>query len=88
MGITSIRIRPEIEGPLNALTKKLDRSKNYLINQAIKEFIARQSEEDRRWQETLEAIHSVEAGKRVPEEDVNRWLESWGNDEELEPPAP
>jgi len=88
MGVTSIRIQPELEGPLKALTKKLDRSRNYLINQAIKEFIAHQSEEDRRWRETLEAIHSVEAGKRVPEKDVNRWLESWGSEDELDPPAP
>lgn len=35
MGVTSVRLQPEIENPLENLSKKLDRSKNYLINQAI-----------------------------------------------------
>ena len=36
MGVTSIRLQAEIENPLEVLAKKLDRSKNYIINQAIK----------------------------------------------------
>ncbi len=32
MGVTSIRLQPEIEDPLKKLAAKLDRSKNYLIN--------------------------------------------------------
>lgn len=87
MGVTSVRLQPDIENPLEELAKKLDRSRNYLINQAIREFIARQSMEDERWLETLQAIRSVKAGERVAEEDVTRWLESWGDEEELEPPA-
>ena len=86
MGVTSVRLQPEIESPLDELAKKLDRSKNYLINQAIKEFIARQSVEDERWRDTLQAIRSVREGKVVPEEEVTRWLKSWGDENELEPP--
>jgi len=33
MGVTSVRLQPEIENPLEELSKKLDRSKSYLINQ-------------------------------------------------------
>ncbi|WP_128571986.1 ribbon-helix-helix protein, CopG family, partial [Ectothiorhodospira haloalkaliphila] len=43
MGVTSIRISDDLEKPLEVLSKKLDRSRNYIINQAIKEFLARQS---------------------------------------------
>ena len=86
MGVTSVRLQPEIENPLEDLANKLDRSKNYLINQAIKEFIARQSLEDERWQETLQAIRSVEAGQDVDEKEVTRWLDSWGTENELESP--
>ncbi len=86
MGVTSIRLQPEIEDPLENLSKKLDRSKNYLINQAIKEFLARQSLEEQRWGETLEAIDSVRAGRLIDEKAVNDWLESWGTENELEPP--
>ncbi len=36
LGVTSIRLQPEVQEPLENLSKKLDRSKNYFINQAIK----------------------------------------------------
>ncbi len=86
MGVTSVRLQPDIENPLEELSKKLDRSKNYLINQAVKEFITRNSLEEQRWVETLEAIDSVKSGKLIEEKEVNDWLESWGTKNELEPP--
>ncbi|WP_341328631.1 transcriptional regulator [Methylotuvimicrobium sp. KM2] len=86
MSVTSIRIADEVEKPLEVLSKKLDRSKNYLINQAIKEFLARQSLEDSRWQDTLEALESIKVGKSIDEEDVNAWLNSWGTNNRKSPP--
>lgn len=86
MGVTSVRLQPEIENPLEDLSKKLDRSKSYLINQAVKEFLVRKSLEEQRWAETLEAIDSVMSGKLIEENVVNDWLESWGTENELEPP--
>jgi predicted transcriptional regulator len=86
MSVTSIRIADDVEKPLEVLSRKLDRSKNYLINQAIKEFLARQSLEDSRWQDTLEALESIKAGKSIDEEDVNAWLNSWGTNSRKSPP--
>lgn len=86
MSVTSIRITDDVEKPLEALSKKLDRSKNYLINQAIKEFLVRQSLEDSRWQDTLEALESIKAGKSIEEEEVNAWLNSWGTNNRKTPP--
>jgi len=86
MGVTSVRLQSEIEDPLENLSKKLDRSKSYLINQAVKEFLARNSLEEQRWTETLEAIDSVKSGKLINEKEVNVWLESWGTEDEPEPP--
>jgi len=86
LGVTSIRLQAEIENPLENLAKKLDRSKNYLINQAIKEFIERKNSDEQRWTETMEAIASVKSGKVVAEKDVNTWLESWGSENETKPP--
>lgn len=86
MSVTSIRLQPEIESPLEDLSKKLDRSKNYIINQAIKEFLYRQSLEDQQWKETLEAIESLKSGKSIDEKEVHEWLNSWGTKNELDPP--
>ncbi len=86
MGVTSVRLQAEIENPLEELANKLDRSKNYLINQAIKEFLARKSLEDKKWNETLDALDSVKLNRVVAEQDVNEWLDSWGKDNEIKPP--
>ena len=86
MSVTSIRLQPDVEAPLEKLAKKLDRSKSYLINQAVKEFIARQAMEDVRWAETLPALESVQAGKTVSGHQVLAWLESWGTDKALSKP--
>ena len=87
MGVTSVRLSTDVEAPLEQLAHKLDRSKNYLINQAIKEFVARQSMEDARWADTVTALESVKAGKLIDEKDVTQWLESWGSGDEKSPPG-
>ena len=86
MTVTSIRLQPELEEPLEALCKKLDRSKNYLINQALKEFIVQQAMAEQRWQETLPALESISAGRTVPADKVFEWMRSWGTDSELSKP--
>lgn len=86
MGVTSIRLQPELELPLDDLAGKLDRSKNYIINQAIKEYIERHEIEERRWQDTLVALDSVKSGRGVDEIEVTEWLSSWGAKQEKEPP--
>lgn len=88
MSVTSVRLQADVEKPLEELSKRLDRSKNYLINQAIREYVARQALEDARWEETLQALASIQAGRSIPEEEVNAWLESWGTDGEIPAPKP
>ena len=87
MGVTSIRLSKDVEIPLEQLAQKLDRSKNYLVNQAIKEFVLRQSMEEVRWSDTTEALESVKAGRLVESVEVSEWLKSWGNDSPKSPPA-
>ncbi len=87
MSITSVRLHSDIEKPLDLLAKRLERSKSYLINQAVREFVARQSVDDLRWEETLEAIESVNRGELIEESDVNAWLNSWGTECPKTPPT-
>ncbi len=86
MGVTSIRLNSEVEAPLEEIAQKLDRSKNYIINQAIKEFVQRQFMEDDRWADTLEALSSIKAGKAIDEKEVTEWLDSWGAKDERSAP--
>jgi predicted transcriptional regulator len=87
MGVTSIRLSKENEEPLENLSQKLDRSKSYLINQAIKEYIARQTMDDARWEDTLKALSSIKEGKTIDEAEVVSWLKSWGTDSEKSAPV-
>ena len=87
MSITSVRLNDDIEKPLDLLSKKLDRTKSYLINQAVREFVARQAIDDSRWDETLEAIESINRGESIDENTVNTWLNSWGTDNVKQAPS-
>jgi predicted transcriptional regulator len=86
MGVTSIRLNADVEAPLENLSQRLDRSKNYLINQAVKEFVARQAMDDARWEDTLKALASIKEGKTIDESEVVSWLKSWGTDGESAAP--
>lgn len=86
MSVTTVRLQPEVENGLAAMADKLHRSKNWLVNQAIREFVARQELEQSRWSETLAAMESVTQGKVASGQDVHAWLASWGNTDELPPP--
>ncbi len=86
MSVTTVRLQPEVEESLQTMASSLQRSKSWLINQALKEFIERQSLEQEQWQQTLEAMESVARGRVVSGESVHAWMKSWGTDDEL--PAP
>ena len=82
MAVTSIRLQSEIEPRLEALAKELNRSKNWLINQAIRDFLEKNQQETKRWEDTLVALESVNSGHGVSEERVDAWLQSWGTADE------
>ena len=87
MAVTSVRLNTDVIAPLEELSQRLDRSRNYIINQAIREFVARQAMEDSLWNDTLEALESVKSGQTVPEDEVKDWLESWGSENEKSTPG-
>ncbi|MFZ4525313.1 MAG: CopG family ribbon-helix-helix protein [Chlorobium sp.] len=62
MSTIIIHLQPEIEQSLQAMTSLLQKSKAWLINQALKEYIERQSVEQERWQQTLQALDSMAQG--------------------------
>ncbi len=86
MSVTTVRLQPEVEESLEAMAGKLRRTKSWLINQALREYMQRQEQEQVRWEETLRAMESVAQGKVVSGEAVHAWLRSWGSSKELPPP--
>ena len=87
MSVTTVRLQPEIESGLEAMADKLNRSKSWLINQALREYLEREDKALSRWLETLRAMESVAQGRVVSGESVHEWLRSWGTKDELPPPV-
>lgn len=86
MAITSVRLQSDVELKLRKLAKKLSRSKNWLINQAIRDYIEKQKIESSRWEDTLLALESVKEGKGISEKEIDVWLKSWGTKSEKRSP--
>jgi len=86
MSVTTVRLQTEVEQHLETIAGRLHRSKGWVINQALSEYIERQQREQERWQQTLEAMESAAQGKVVDASDVHTWLKSWGTDNEQDAP--
>ncbi len=85
MAVTSVRLAPEIEQKLRTVAGRARRSKSWLINEAVKDYLERLGENERRWAETVEALSSVRAGRVVDGDEMMAWIESWGRREEKPP---
>ena len=86
MSVTNIELQDELEQPLTQLAEKLNQSRNWIINEAVKEFLQHQALEEQRWQDTLPALASVKKGNSIAGEKVESWLASWGTPEEQSAP--
>lgn len=82
MSVTTVRLQAEVEQHLEAIANRLNRSKGWVINQALSEYIEKQQREQERWQQTLDAMESAALGKVVDASEVHRWLNSWGSENE------
>lgn len=86
MSVTTVRLQAEVEQHLEAIASRLNRSKGWVINRALLEYIEKQQLEQERWKQTLEAMESATQGKLVDASEVHRWLNSWGTENEQEAP--
>lgn len=74
---------------LKALGEAKRRSAHWLMREAIRQYLAREEEAERRKQETLESWEQYQAtGASVSHEALLRWLETWGTDQEGPCPTP
>ncbi len=82
MTTTSFRLDDDLESKLNSIAKNLSRSKSWIINDALRLYIAREETMQQILCETEDALTDLEAGRVVSGKEVMQWLESWGTDDE------
>jgi len=86
MTVTSVRLQPDVARGLERAATRQRRSKSWLINQALREYMEREKQDRERWAQTLEALDEVASGRTVPARSVHAWLRSWGSSKEPVPP--
>jgi len=86
MPMTSVRMPDELCQRLDNLGEQEQRSRGWLIKDAVSEYLERKERKARMLKETREAMKDVEAGRLLDGGEVMAWVESWGSDNELEPP--
>ncbi len=86
MSTTSFRLDDDLENKLNSVAQNLRRSKSWIINDALRLYIAREEKKQQMLRETEEALADLEAGRVVSGVEVMQWLETWGTEGETEAP--
>ena len=81
--LASIRLQPALDEQVTAIAAALDRPKSWVIEQAVRDYVALQE-----WQLAAidEGIRDADAGRVVAHEDVVAWVKSWGTPDELPMP--
>jgi predicted transcriptional regulator len=79
----SVRLQPELNDQLAAIATVLDRPKSWVIEQAVKDYVAL---EEWRLAAIDEGIRAADEGRVASHEDVVAWVRSWDQDDELAPP--
>ena len=87
MGITSVRIKDDLNVSLKKLAEKKQRSKSWIINEAVTEYIVKNEIASQKWLDTLEGLDDIKNGQVIDGDLVHKWMASWGSDNELDPPG-
>jgi len=76
----------ELMQKLNEAAEKMRRSKGWIINDAVTEYLAREERDSQMLEETRQALVDIKAGRVVDGAQVIEWLNSWGTKKEKSPP--
>lgn len=81
----SIRLEDEVILDLDKLSKITERSKAWLMGKAVEQYIENESWQIKSIEKTLQKVKNGQA-KFANHDAVSQWLNSWGTDNELQPP--
>lgn len=75
----------ELADRVDEYAKQMDRSRGWIVKQALADWVHWEDEKDRM---TREAMADVDAGRFIEDEDMVAWAESLGTDHPLPLPVP
>ncbi|AXO14579.1 CopG family ribbon-helix-helix protein [Thalassospira indica] len=84
---TSIKLDDDMKGRVRNLAEARQRTSHWIMREAIAQYVEREEKREALKRETVQAWEEFQqTGRHATAEEVDRWLESWGTDDEL--PAP
>lgn len=84
---TSIKLDDEMKGRVQHLAHARRRTAHWIMREAIAQYVEREEKSEALRADTLAAWEEFQAtGRHATADEVDRWLASWGTDEEG--PAP
>ncbi|KYC35516.1 transcriptional regulator [Scytonema hofmannii PCC 7110] len=86
MSTTSFRLDDDLEKKLEVTADRLRRTKGWIINDALRQYIMREERRLRMLEETEDAVADIEARRVVSGEEVMEWLATWGTTGETKAP--
>jgi predicted transcriptional regulator len=83
----NLRIEPDVRARAEAVAGQQNRKLAFVVRDALTQYIERCEAEQKEIQEAVSAWKQYEAtGLHMVGDEVVAWLESWGTDNEQEPP--
>jgi predicted transcriptional regulator len=84
---TSIKLDDELKGRVQNLAETRRRSAHWIMREAIAQYVDREEQREILRQDTLDAWNEFQAtGLHATADDVDKWLASWGTEDELSAP--
>lgn len=88
MFTASVKLEPALKSRLQHLAEARRRKTHWLMQEAIREYVEREEKREQFRQDALKAWQEFqETGLHVTGDEALAWLETWGTDEEKEPPS-
>jgi predicted transcriptional regulator len=79
----SVRLQPALNDQLAAIAAAVDRPKSWVIEQAVKDYVAL---EEWRLAAIDAGLKDADEGRLAAHADVSVWVRSWGGQDEFDPP--
>ena len=83
--VLTAHVPESLADQVDALAARIDRSRGWIMKQALAAWV---DQEEERHRLTLEALADVDAGRVIGHQDMVAWADSLSTSQPLVPPAP
>jgi predicted transcriptional regulator len=80
MTTLTAQVADDFADEIESIAVELERPRDWVIQDALREYVSRHRLEAQRWRETQDAIDAAERGEVVPAKEVFAWLDTWGQE--------